>query len=80
MESTPITAGGTRTERDVRELVDAAADFRLTRERAISIVSRVADAVDHWANAAQRAGVATDAIDSMKPSFTGPNRERARSL
>ena len=58
--------------------IDAAEEFRLTRERAASIVGEVAAVLSSWRREATRAGIGTEEIDRMATAFEHPDAIQAR--
>lgn len=78
--ASPLVIGGDQGDRDIRELVDGAAGFRLTRERAIDIVGEVERATSRWAVVARQYVSDHDAIPRYAAAFDTENRDRARAL
>lgn len=73
---TPLTRTGDVVDRDVRELVEAADDFRLTRQEAVQRLHTVAQATAHWADEALSLGADPEEVRTWAAAFEGPNRER----
>lgn len=78
--STPLTPQDDPGNRDIRLLVEAADDFRLTQAQAIERINVVNDAVTHWQEDAATCGIDSGVIAYMKSAFEGPNRERAEAM
>jgi hypothetical protein len=72
--------GGDPADRDVRELIDAASDFRLTREQAVDIVRAVEGATARWRDVALLYVSDRDAIPGYAAAFETPTREIARAV
>lgn len=70
-EGTPLIPGGTRIERDARELRDAATAFGLSTADADARIREIAAVVREWRGFALEAGVAEDALDHMAGAFAG---------
>lgn len=77
---TPLTPNGGLFDRDVRDLLDFADAFRLTRDAAIDRLQQVADAVSHWREDALNLGAEPDSLDYMAKAFEGENPKRVASL
>lgn len=78
--STPLTPQDDPGNRDIRLLVEAADDFRLTQAQAIERINVVNDAVTHWQEDAASCGINSGEIAYMESAFEGPNRERAQAM
>ncbi|MGW9113683.1 type II toxin-antitoxin system HipA family toxin [Microbacterium sp. NPDC055683] len=68
-EGTPLVPGGDPYARDVRELLDHAESFRITRERATGILGALAATVSRWREFAVGSGVESDALGNMRRAF-----------
>lgn len=79
-DSTPVTPDDDPSNRDIRSLVDASDQFRLSPDRAVQIVREVAAATDNWAAAAKGYDIDNDSIDLFANAFNNENRERATVL
>ena len=77
---TPLTPHGGLFDRDVRDLLDFADAFRLTRDAAITRLQKVAAAVSHWREDALSLGAEPDSLHSMAKAFEGENTKRVASL
>lgn len=77
---TPLTPNGGLFDRDVRELLDYADAFRLTRDAAIDRLQQVAGAVAHWQEEALSLGAEPDSLGYMAKAFEGENARRVASL
>ncbi|MFJ4028659.1 type II toxin-antitoxin system HipA family toxin [Paenarthrobacter sp. NPDC089989] len=77
---TPLTPHGGLFDRDVRDLLDFADAFRLTRDAAMTRLQHVAAAVSHWRDDALSLGAEPDSLHSMAKAFEGENTKRAASL
>jgi serine/threonine-protein kinase HipA len=80
VSETPLTPGGNLWDRDVRDLLDYAPEFRLTREQAIQRLQLVAEAISHWREDALGLGAETDSLGYMDRAFEGENAKRVGSL
>lgn len=77
---TPLTPDDDPTDPDLRLLIAHAEDFLLTEEQAKHRLANIASVVDKWPVQAKRAGIETEAIDSMAKAFTEKHRDLAKSL
>ncbi|WP_454809528.1 type II toxin-antitoxin system HipA family toxin [Paenarthrobacter nitroguajacolicus] len=77
---TPLTPNGGLFDRDVRDLLEYADAFRLTRNAAIGRLQQVANAVSHWREEALNLGAEPDSLDYMTKAFEGENAKRMASL
>ncbi|UXM92409.1 type II toxin-antitoxin system HipA family toxin [Paenarthrobacter sp. JL.01a] len=77
---TPLTPHGGLFDRDVRDLLDFADAFRLTRDSAIERLQHVAEAVSHWREEALSLGADAETLDYMVRAFEGENSRRVASL
>ncbi len=77
---TPLTPDSSLFERDVRDLLDFADGFRLTRDQAIERLQRVAGAVSHWREEALSLGAEPGSLDYMANAFEGDNAKHVASL
>ena len=77
---TPLTPQGGLFDRDVRDLLEFADAFRLTRDAAISRLQQVATAISHWREDALSLGAEPDSLDYMTKAFEGENAKRVMSL
>ncbi|WP_423185115.1 type II toxin-antitoxin system HipA family toxin [Arthrobacter sp. NyZ413] len=77
---TPLTPDGGLFDRDVRDLLDFADAFRLTRDAAIGRLQQVAGAVSHWRQDALSLGAEPDSLNYMAKAFDGENTKRVASL
>lgn len=78
--STPLTPQDDPGNRDIRLLVEAADDFRLTQAQAVERIKIVNDAVSHWREDAASCGIAEEEIAYMESAFENLNRERAAAM
>ena len=78
--STPLTPQDDPGNRDIRLLVDAADEFRLTQAQAVERITVVNEAVSHWQEDAASCGIDGAEIAFMASAFEGPNRQRADAL
>lgn len=77
---TPLVPGGSPYDRDVRDLLEYADAFRLTRDQAIGRLRLVAEAVSHWRNEALSLGLEAELLEHMVRAFEGDNIQRVKSL
>ncbi|MGG5174097.1 type II toxin-antitoxin system HipA family toxin [Pseudarthrobacter sp. J1763] len=77
---TPLTQEDFADDRDVRNLLDAASQFRLTQDAAVARLRRIDKALDGWRDAGLKAGVEADALDFMANAFEGPARQKMDGL
>lgn len=77
---TPLTPTGGLLDRDVRDLLEFADAFRLTRAAAIDRVQQVAGAISHWREDALSLGAEPESLDHMAKAFEGENAKRVASL
>ncbi|PRB40572.1 hypothetical protein CQ020_16060 [Arthrobacter sp. MYb23] len=77
---TPLTPHGGLFDRDVRDLLEFADAFRLTRDAAIGRLQQVATAISHWREDALSLGAEPDSLDYMTKAFEGGNAMRVASL
>lgn len=80
VQSTPINSRDDPQNRDIRILIDAHDDFRLTKGQALLAVEEVVAGTAGWAEEARRQGASEDAVRVAAATFENPNRERARSV
>jgi serine/threonine-protein kinase HipA len=80
VEATPITDGGARMGRDIRELRDTHDAFRLSRHAAESIIRDVAERTTDWRGVAIARGISPEAAHAMRHAFENRNRDHALSM
>lgn len=77
---TPLVPGGSLYDRDVRDLLEYADVFRLTRAQAIRRLQLIAEAVSHWRDDALSLGLEPELLAHMGRAFEGGNAQRVKSL
>lgn len=80
VEATPITDGGERMGRDIRELRDVHDVFRLDRGEAEAIIRDVAERTTGWRSVAIARGISPESAEAMRRAFENSNRDRALSM
>lgn len=80
VESTPISDVDDPARRDIRNLVDAADAFRLTRAQGIELLREVERATSRWREVGAGYGLTSEGLGAMAHAFEGQNRERVREL
>ncbi|WP_159705499.1 type II toxin-antitoxin system HipA family toxin [Arthrobacter sp. 18067] len=77
---TPLTPHGGLFDRDVRDLLEFADAFRLTRDAAIRRLQQVASAISRWREEALSLGAEPESLAYMTKAFEGENAKRVASL
>lgn len=80
VESTPVSLDDDPSDRDVRVLVASHDAFRLTADKARSIVREIEAATSGWRDVALSFGIAPEALAPMQAAFDSPNRRRALGM
>ncbi len=80
VSDTPLVPGGSLYDRDVRDLLDYADVFRLTRDQAIARLQQIAAAISSWREVALTLGLAPELVEYMGRAFEGDNAQRVKSL
>lgn len=80
VESTPISDADDPARRDIRNLVEAADAFRLTRDEGISIILEAERATSRWREVGALYGLSPEGMNAMAHAFENPNRDLAREL
>lgn len=80
VDSTPVAPNDDPYDRDIRLLLDAADQFRLSPDRGAEIVQEITAAADDWAVVAKGYGVDADCVDFFATAFENPNRDRAATM
>jgi len=76
-ESTPLVPGGSRIDRDVRELLTTADSYGLRPDDARGVLAEVAAATSGWTRVAREMALPSEEIALMAEAFENPNRDEA---
>ncbi|MFI6427522.1 type II toxin-antitoxin system HipA family toxin [Promicromonospora sp. NPDC050880] len=76
-ESTPLVPGGSRIDRDVRELLAGADSYGLRQDDARRVLAEVAEATSGWTRIARDMSLPPEEIALMAEAFENPNRDEA---
>jgi serine/threonine-protein kinase HipA len=79
VESTPLSPGGSRIDRDVRSLLATADSYGLRQDDARRVLAEVAAATSGWTRIAHDMSLPPEEIALMAEAFENPNRDEAQA-
>jgi len=80
VEATPLTPQDDPTDRQLHSLVEAHAEFNVSRRTVVRIVKEVEDATRDWVEVARALNIDAESINQMAPAFENAQRQSARDL